>query len=275
VNTNDTVYLTNPNDDRIDVWLQESTKPMRTISTNLKSPYSVFVTINGDIYVDNGEYGRVDMWTLNATTSVTVMYVDDSCYGLFIDTKDNLYCSIYNQHHVVKKALSSNLTISTIVAGNGVEGSTLNRLSMPMGIFVDFNFDLYVADCGNNRVQLFELGQTNGLTVAGGNTTEAFTLKCPSAVVLDADGYLFITDGDNHRILSSGPNGFRCLVGCSGSKIPFPAFPLDYSWASLSFDSYGNIMVTTSNWKFLPFISYGATGKFLLSTNFCSKFSNI
>ena len=88
----------------------------------------------------------------------------------------------------------------------------------PYGIFVDINFDLYVADCSNSRVQLFQLGQSNALTVAGSAAPGTITLNCPTAIVLDADKYLFIADYNNHRIVGSGPNGFQCVVGCSGGR---------------------------------------------------------
>jgi sugar lactone lactonase YvrE len=67
-------------------------------------------------------------------------------------------------------------------------------------------------------------------------------LNCPSGVILDGNGYLFISDSNNHRIVGSGPNGFRCIVGCStvsGSSASQLSYPSD-----LKFDSYGNIYVT-------------------------------
>ena len=121
---------------------------------------------------------------------------------------------------------------------------TANQLYNPHGIFVDINLDLYVADCNNNRIQLFRLGELNGITVAGSTTLNTtITLNNgPRGIVLDADNYLFIADGGNNRIVGSGPNGFRCLVGCfnsSGSASNQLNNP-----HTLSFDSYGNMFVT-------------------------------
>ena len=45
----------------------------------------------------------------------------------------------------------------------------------------------------------------------------------------------------NNRIVGSGPNGFRCLVGCSGYG---SASNQLYNPITLSFDSYGNMFVT-------------------------------
>src|SRR5207244_2151424 len=104
--------------------------------------------------------------------------------------------------------------------------------------FVDINLDLYVADCGNDRVQLFHSGQLNGITVAGNGSIENISIACPTAIVLDADKHLFIVDQNNHRIVELGPNISRCLVGCSGYGSA--SFQLNYP-QTLSFDSYGNM----------------------------------
>jgi DNA-binding beta-propeller fold protein YncE len=129
-----------------------------------------------------------------------------------------------------------------VAAGTDCYGSAYNQLYYPLGIFVDTGLNLYVADCGNNRVQLYSSGQATAITVAGVTANGTITLSCPSGVILDGDGYLFIVDSYNHRIVGSGPNGFRCIVGCStvaGSS----SNQLDYP-SALNFDSYGNIFVT-------------------------------
>jgi DNA-binding beta-propeller fold protein YncE len=173
---------------------------------------------------------------------------------------------MHDLHQVVKRWLSDNATTLTTVAGTGNCSSASNMLCGPYGIFVDTNFDLYVADCRNNRIQLFRSGQLTATTVAGiSSSTTTISLICPTGIVLDADKYLFIVDNDNHRIVGSSLNGFRCLVGCSGSY-GSASNQLSYPF-SLSFDSYGNIFVTDQD--------NNRTQKFLLSTNSCGKHKNI
>jgi hypothetical protein len=236
--------VSNQENNKIVIWLEGSIQVATTISGNLSYPYALFVTTAGDVYVDNGyANGRVNKWAINATIGVPVMYVDKECYGLFVDISDTLYCSIGDRHQVVAKSLNSGS--NTVVAGDGCPGSASNMLYFPRGIFVDTNLDLYVADCGNNRIQVFHLGQLIGLTVAVNGTSGAFTLSCPTGIVLDADKYLFIVDSINHRIIGSGPNGFRCIVGCSGSS--GSASNQLINPQSMAFDSYGNIYVTDQN----------------------------
>ncbi len=253
--------------------------PTTTISSGLSSPQSVFINISGDIYVDNGNASRrVDMWTLNATDSTPIMYVSGQCDGLFIDIKDNLYCSIGNINQVIAKSLNDPTPAVKIVAGSGCSGQAPDQISSPTGIFVDINLDLYVADTYNSRVQRFESGSLNGKTVAGGQPSVGIKLASPTGVVLDADSYLFIVDSSQNLIFGQGPNGFQCIVGCSGSgsasasapssasgpaPAPGPGPPngvqqLSQPWA-MSFDSYGNIYVTDKNNNRIQ--------KFLLASN--------
>ena len=134
-------------------------------------------------------------------------------------------------------------------------------LNNPRGIFVNTNFDLYVADRENHRIQRFPVGQYNGITMAGRGAAGTIDLHQPTGVFLDEDHYLFIVDSDNDRIIGSGPDGFRCVVGCSGTYGPASYQLGDPIY--MAFDSYGNLY-TTDNYN--DRVQY-----FFLSTNSCSK----
>ncbi|CAF1071686.1 unnamed protein product [Adineta steineri] len=239
LDVNNTIYVSAGSINQTIVWLDGNPSSTWNISGNLIYPHGIFVTNTNDIYIDNGyANGRVEKWKLNGTNGTAVMYVNASCYSLFIDIHDNLYCSLKNSHVVIKKSLHTNANTTVTVAGNGINGSASNMLNMPCGIFIDIAVNLYVADCGNDRVQLMKSGETNGTTI----NTNTITLSCPTGVILDGDGYLFIVDSNNNRIVGSGANGFRCLVGCiSGSSSLTNTLN---NPTTLSFDSYGNIFVT-------------------------------
>jgi DNA-binding beta-propeller fold protein YncE len=241
ISKNNTMYVANREQGRVQIWLEGQNVPTSNITTGLYFPYSLFVTANDDIYVDNGyAYNSIVRWRLTSNTSESVMYVKRACYGVFIDTSNTLYCSADEQHQVAAKSLQSNSSMWIVAAGTDCQGSLPNQLSHPRGLFVDTNFDLYVADCGNNRVQLFRSNNATGMTVAGSGASETITLSCPSAVILDADGYLYISDTTNHRVVASGPNGFRCLLACMGAGSGPNQL---YNPMGISFDSYGNLFV--------------------------------
>ncbi|CAF4270818.1 unnamed protein product, partial [Adineta steineri] len=244
VNTNNTIYVANHENDTIVKWQDESVSPTQIIQGNFTKPISLFVTSNGDIYIgDWYENGRVQKWSAETSTFDTVMNVNSSCYGLFVDINDILYCSMYNHDQVMKRSLNDpEMNSNRVAAGTGIEGSASNQLYNPTGIFVDVNLDLYVADTFNARVQLFQPGESNGITVAGSKSLNpTISLSRPTGVILDAEKYLFIVELLNHRIVGSDLNGFRCLVGCygEGSQSNQLLYPF-----SLSFDRSGNMFVT-------------------------------
>ncbi|CAF1255640.1 unnamed protein product, partial [Didymodactylos carnosus] len=200
INTNNTIYIQHVGKRQLSVYHEGHINPTKTIPINISTAGSIFVTTNDDIYIDNDEV--VLKCISNRNTFDTVMKGKSRCSGLFVDINDTLYCSMFDLHQVVKRWMNDSAMTPTIVAGTNRSGSALNELNSPFEIFVDVNFDLYVADCLNNRVQLFQLGQSIGITVAGnGSPNPTISLSCPTVIVLAAQKYLFIADDGNHRIV--------------------------------------------------------------------------
>ena len=168
-------------------------------------------------------------------------------------------------HTVLKNSFNDDANTSTVVAGNGTNGSASYLLSAPAGIFVTTSFSLYVADSGNDRVQLFLSGQLNGTTKAGNGAPGTISLDNPSGVVLDGQGYLFIVDRGNNRIVGSGPGGFRCIVGCTGTN--GCASNQLLAPRRMSFDSVGSIFVVDGGNQRIQ--------KFVLTRNTCGESSHL
>ncbi|CAF0775479.1 unnamed protein product [Adineta steineri] len=153
---------------------------------------------------------------------------------------------------------STNTTV--IVAGNTTCGPSANTLCTPFGIFIDSNFDLYVADSANHRVQLFRSGQMNAMTVTVNGTSNGILLSYPTSVMIDGNGYLYIADLGN-RIIRSGPDGYNCVIGCIGTS-GLASSQLNQPY-KLAFDSHGNIFVLD--------VGSSLIQKFMLATNSCKS----
>ncbi len=266
ININNTVFVANHQNSLIQVWFEGNINATTITARTNSDPYSIFVTITDDIYINNNNNNTVDKWTFNSTSNFSTLNVGGQCFGLFIDSNNSLYCSLSSNNQVIKRSLNSSDYQLTIVAGTNTScpGFLLNMLYNPQGIYVDINFNLYVADSRNNRIQLFQSGQLNATTIAGNGAPGTIMLNNPTDVVLDADGYVFIVDNYNSRIIVSGPNGFRCIVGCSGTA---GSLSNQLSWPqAMAFDSYGNIFVTDYNNNRIQ--------KFLLATNSCGTYNN-
>lgn len=265
VNLNNTLFVVSQQYQRILIWSDGAINPYRNISGNLGTPYSIFTTVSGDIFVDNYvSYTAVYKWSLNSSNSSSnyAMTIPQSCYSLFVDISNTIYCAAYSSHKIVKKWLFDNSNTSSLAAGTGIGGNSGNQLYSPAGIYVDSNFNLYVGDSGNNRIQFFPFGRMNATTLVSSTTPGTIALYAPNGVVLDMNGYLFISDSSNHRIVGQGPTGFQCIIGCSGtsgsstSQLSSPR--------QISFDTYGNLYVADQGNNRIQ--------KFILASNSCSKF---
>lgn len=203
------------------------------------SSYNLFIAINGNIYIDNGAFKhRFYQRSLDPIFQRDVMPQLHNCTSLFMDINDSIYCS-YSQHHKVIQILLNKNSSKNITYGNGNNGSRPDLLYWPGGLFVDTNLRLYVVDTGNHRVQRFEQGNINGITVAGNITLGDRGLRYPTAVVVDENGYLYILDCGNQRIIRSENNAFRLIIitGC------WPYYHSLFVPAALWFDTDGNMFV--------------------------------
>ena len=268
VDTNNSVYVNARALDSILIWGPGNMNMPRSIATPLSKQKSVIVTTNGDIYADASDnnviISQVFKWTVNATRWVTVMSLPGGCSGLFVDVYDSIYCSIETHHQVIRRLITDDVNTTSVVAGsdNGTSGLTMGMLSSPRGIFVTRALRLYVADCGNNRVQSFQPGRRTASTVMGHGDV---SLNCPTGVALDGNGYLFVTDSGNNRVIGSGLYGYRCVIGCSGTSGQ-GSNQLNTPYG-LSFDSNGNIYVADGNNHRIQ--------QFILASNSCGKLRTV
>ena len=235
---------------------------MTEIHVEAGQPRGLFVLIDGSILVSSAGSDKIEKLIPSTGTSTFIAPVPPTCFDLFVDVNNTIYCSIEDKYVVITVVLDINGNSVHEIAGIGGEGPNANMLSKPRGIFVDLTFRLYVADCGNDRVQLFQYGKTEAETVVGHDAPGTIDVKCPSDIAMDANGYLFIVDSYNHRIIGSGAYGFRCVIGCFGSG-GSDAEHLSHP-QSMAFDSYGNIyVVDTGNDR---------VQQFFLQTTACGKF---
>ncbi|CAF4066058.1 unnamed protein product, partial [Adineta steineri] len=243
IDLNDTIYVSDYSINKILIWSNQSISLQQKSVVSLYQYTSLFVTLNGDIYFENGnKTGRVEKFTSNSIKSEFVANFSGNCRGLFVDIQNSLYCSINSEHRVAKVLLDNDHHTITIVAGTNSSGSKSYQLNGPWGIFIDINFNLYVADAHNNRIQFFRRGELNGTTVAGNKTPNNLVLEHPTDVILDGDGFLYVADNDHHRIIQVRKDEYQCISGCK-MKSGLASNQLNKPY-SLRFDSFGNLYVT-------------------------------
>ncbi|CAF3054382.1 unnamed protein product [Rotaria sp. Silwood2] len=102
--------------------------------------------------------------------------------------------------HLNAKWIENGLT----VAGGNKAGSEINQLHYPLGLYVDDDNTIYVADFSNHRIVEWRCGATNGQVIAGGNGSGngAHQLSNPRDVIVDKErDSLIICDCNNKRIV--------------------------------------------------------------------------
>ncbi|CAF2948712.1 unnamed protein product [Rotaria sp. Silwood2] len=97
-----------------------------------------------------------------------------------------------------------NATGVTVAGVTGMNGSALNKLSSPMGIYVYPNdSSLYIADTGNQRIVKWLSGAVNGTIVAGATASPGLnptSLSKPNSVFVDSMQNMYVVDLSNGRI---------------------------------------------------------------------------
>ena len=151
------------------------------------------------------------------------------CQGIAADSSGNIYVADTGNRRIRKISASRN--IST-VAGNGLNAfagdgqSAVNAsLSGPLGVAVDSQGNLYIADTGNNRIRKVTAGGIIS-TIAGSDTAGysgdrgpavAATLNAPSRLALDSSGNLYISDTGNNVVRRISTSGIITTVAGNGT----------------------------------------------------------
>lgn len=127
--------------------------------------------------------------------------------ALAVDADDNLYViDSGSQQAMIKKYSAPNYTAPV---GFGTRGEGWNQFLSPTDITVDNrNGDFYVVDSGNNRVvrcssQMTEVSWFGGMGAASGQFNK------PTGIVVDKDGFLYVSDTNNSRIQKFQPSPLR------------------------------------------------------------------
>ncbi|CAF4040279.1 unnamed protein product [Rotaria sordida] len=123
------------------------------------------------------------------------------------------------------------------VAGVNGQGNGIEQLSYPLGLYVDDNETIYVADQSNHRIVQWKWDARSGQVVAGGNGqgNKAHQLYNPFDVIIDKEkDSLIICDRSNARVVR-----WPRRNGTSGETIISKIYCV-----SLTMDENGSLYVT-------------------------------
>ncbi len=203
--------------------------------------------------------------------------------NIALDSAGNVYFTSGNS--VFEELLNGGLFL---IAGNSKAGFSGDggtggnaQLSSPIGLAVDSNGNVFIADSGNNRIRKVTIGTGLITTVAGigtagfsgdGGAAVSAQLSGPQGVAVDASGDLFIADTGNNRIRKVTPDGLIATVAGNGVATfggdGGPALSAQFSATSLAVDTAGDIFIGDSANYRVREVSVGGTIRTIAGSGF-------
>ena len=193
-------------------------------SARLHNPRGVAVDNSGNVFIAEMSSHRIRR--VDARTRVITTVVSGSVYGsvtdpmgVAVDTSGNMFIVDHRNSRIQR--VDARTRDITTVAGNGNwwdpnrgfsgDGGpgTSASLHYPYGVAVDGSGNVFIADTYNHRIRRVD-ARTGVITTVVGNGAGGFSgdggaatsasLHYPSAVAVDNNGNLFISDMRNNRI---------------------------------------------------------------------------
>lgn len=122
-------------------------------------------------------------------------------YCLALNRRGNLIVVSDSQNHRVQIVTPS----GRLVKSFGGFGDEVGKLKHPLGVAIDSDDVIYVADSGNSRIQIFSReGIPRGLIVSK-------EMACPWGVAISQTGHIVATDYNNHRVCVFNKDGSVAL----------------------------------------------------------------
>jgi sugar lactone lactonase YvrE len=194
-------------------------------------------------YSGNGTPGLVDVSAANAS-----MAEFNQPRGVAVDSTGYVYVADYGNQAIRKVAPTGEVTT---LAGPGVDAGLVG----PVGLAWGSNRLLYVADADGNRIEAVDYRGV--LTVIAGNGVPGFAdgvggaegsaeFSAPTAVAVDANGFLYVADSGNQRIRIIDPAQNVTTLAGDGTAgwVDGDALSAEFSGpAGVSVDSDGNVYV--------------------------------
>ena len=126
----------------------------------------------------------------------------DSNYpdGVAVDAIGNVFVVGTDPADLVEKLTSD----GTVLTSWGSYGAGAGQFDIPTRAAVDPSGNVYVADYGNNRVEIFS-NEGTYLGQFGGTGSGPGQMAGPMGIAIDANGFIYVADANNNRIEKFGP----------------------------------------------------------------------
>ncbi|MBI4852098.1 MAG: NHL repeat-containing protein [Acidobacteria bacterium] len=176
---------------------------------HFNGPRGVATSANGSIiFVADTLNNRVQRstdggktWRVLAGQGTTINILNFPQAVAYDETQNILYVADTGNSRIVKVTNASAIATFTVFADSR-PGRALGQFDRPRGIAVDSIGRVYVADTGNNRVQISTTGMAGGWAVYAGATagSDLGRLNSPVGIFVDSLNRVYVADTGNNRI---------------------------------------------------------------------------
>lgn len=263
-------------------------------ATGLDQPYGMAFDNNGNLWVADTNNNRIVEYKEPFTTGEAASLVIGSPsfdkgvypttagslaapYGIAFDRSGDLWVVDYYDNRVLEfvppfeNRMNASLVLGQYDFTSNSDGITQNSMNLPSAIAFDPGGNIWVTDSLNNRalkfVPPFSTGESASLVIGQENFTTNFagitniSLNTPYGIIFDRSANLWITDGNNARVLGYAPpfvNGMVASIVLG--QVNFAEMHTGTSSSTLSepydvkVDNTGNLWIAdTDNNRILEF----------------------
>ena len=182
-------------------------KPIMTIP-GVNSPYYVSVHRGGDIFVSSGGDQCIYVFDKNGGKKGKIGAHGtgngqfNRPYGILVDG-DTVLVAENAGNRIQRLTLSGDF-----ISRFGTAGSAAGQLAAPWGICLGPNNKIYVADCSNQRIQIFNNDGTPHGVITGQGTTDS-SIPSPTGVSVDQSGnvHIAVAQGESRCVKVFGADG--------------------------------------------------------------------
>ena len=227
--------------------------------TQFQEPGFIYIDANDTLYVADHHNYRVQKWPKGAATGTRIVNIGtgaDHPESITFDKNGNLYVTGHNYQRVLR--YPPNFSSGTTVAGTGGStGSTTSLMNDPLGMDVDDNLNLYVAERENKRVVKWAPSASSGIIVVNAGVKATGLLLYPYS----SNQVHFSSEEANVIYLwtfgASSPSVTLSFVNSSTSTMKSPR--------GIKYDIYGNLYVADKgNKRVVMFCANRTTGRVVM-----------
>jgi len=218
-------------------------------------PFGIACDKNGNVFVSDGERGKIFRIARNKNVSVVAENLDTPSAMAF-DPNGNLVVVDSGAHVILRVDVASGKV--DVVAGTRSskgfrDGDSEQALfNSPIGVAVSPDGKIYVADTYNDRIRMISDGRVS--TLAGGERGFADGVSAkfdtPTSLAITGDGKILVADSANYRLRMIDQNGNVSTLAGNGDKDlldSIPALAKFVQPTAVAIDEGGAIYVADGN----------------------------